>query len=680
MKVEQQLPLAQSAVIPRLVYYLLAPSLVFLTSLVLYLTTLTQVHTFDALSYGLAVDNKSWQELFHPHHLAYGPLGALVRQIAQAIGWPGSAVVPMQITNALAGAVGVALFFALIRALTQRAGLALGGALLLGGSYAYWYYAVEVEVYTIAAVLLIGCLGLLVRFLDTPTPRLCFGLGLVQGAAILFHQTNVLLCIPVGVALLYASCGSWGRATLRLWLAYVLPLVAVVGGAYLLVGVAVSELRSVEAFVAWITSYAQTGWWGGPVSGDNWQRLGVGLSSALAHPFGAWLWLLLSGLVLLQVRPLLRSYRLLTVTLLSWLLVYGAFFFWWEPDNAEFWIASLPPFFLLVVLAVHTATPTRTYRSLWVGGVLAIGAVMLTGNYNAVMLRGSGAYSPQFFIGEALANVSTADDLLLVPDGLQALYLEYYSGSQNAVSLSHYLHTNQGDWAASCTQVQQRIEEALSSGVAVYIGEGVLRPGTLDPRYYDPLAERFQLTSAMLDRCLAAYLPDLVPIALGAGLPSYYQLPAATEKLAGGGWAFTHSRWGWQTGNAYDESFAGGIWSFIPEPDPYIVSPEMPIDTDIYWAVQVRLAKGVENREAQIFFMDQTGIIEEARSVRWELANHADLKTYHLDLRDHPAWTGTIYGLRIDPSLGPDEDEGERIRVAWVRLLSYTEYPPDPDD
>jgi hypothetical protein len=51
-----------------------APVLLFLLTLAIYLTTLTQVHTFDALSYVTSVERKPWTEVFHPHHLAYGPL------------------------------------------------------------------------------------------------------------------------------------------------------------------------------------------------------------------------------------------------------------------------------------------------------------------------------------------------------------------------------------------------------------------------------------------------------------------------------------------------------------------------------------------------------------------------------------------------------------------------------
>jgi hypothetical protein len=173
----------------------------------------------------------------------------------------------------------------------------------------------------------------------------------------------------------------------------------------------------------------------------------------------------------------------------------------------------------------------------------------------------------------------------------------------------------------------------------------------------------------------------MTSVAIGAGLPTYYRLPSAQEMLAGSGWEFGRARWGWQAHNALAERFefydTDLVWSFIPLDDPYVVSPRMAIDTSRYWAIQVRLSKGVSNREAQMFFMDEMGIIEEARSVRWEMANHADLKTYHLDLRDHPAWTGTLAGLRLDPSTGPDQDAGERIAIAWLRLLSYADDPPE---
>jgi hypothetical protein len=83
----------------------------FVGMLFLYLPTLTRVHTFDALSYVTSVERKPWTELFHPHHLAYGPLGALALALGRALGYDGGAALPMQLVNAFAGALGVALFY-----------------------------------------------------------------------------------------------------------------------------------------------------------------------------------------------------------------------------------------------------------------------------------------------------------------------------------------------------------------------------------------------------------------------------------------------------------------------------------------------------------------------------------------------------------------------------------------
>src|SRR5690349_8576949 len=103
------------------------PMVLFLLSLAIYLTTLTQVHTFDALSYVTSVERKPWTEVFHPHHLAYGPLGVLALHAGRALGYTGGAALPMQVLNALAGALGVALFYTIVQRVTRRADLALAG-------------------------------------------------------------------------------------------------------------------------------------------------------------------------------------------------------------------------------------------------------------------------------------------------------------------------------------------------------------------------------------------------------------------------------------------------------------------------------------------------------------------------------------------------------------------------
>lgn len=647
-------------------------------SCTLYLLTLVQAHTFDALSYALDVERKPLKELFHPHHLAYGPTGVLVRELAAALGWQGSMVLPLQLANALAGAIGVMLFYTVLRQHTHRTDVAMAGTLLLGSSFAYWYYAVEVEVYTIAAVLLVGCLGLMWQALRQPTGYGWVWLGVVHGLAVLFHQTNLLLAVPIGATLILATGAHVAPRTphrylltiLRWGASYALPLIGVVGASYLL-AISLSDLHSLAEVQAWTLSYAQTGWWGGSLADpQKWADLGRALNVLLVHPHGAVALIILSGLLLRYTRALLRTYRPEALVLLLWLLSYGLFFYWWEPENIEFWIAILPPAYALLALAL-AAGGGAWHAGVWLA--LALAGAMATLNFHEVRFRGSGVLVPQYQITGALARNSQAGDLLIVPDGLQKLYLNYYAERLNTLSLNQTLHASDGDWNAACQEFHAHIEATLHGGAAVLISSAVLTPTERNTPYSDPLIQRFALDPATVQACFAPYQAAMQDVPLDADMPTYYRIPSAQEQLTGDGWNFTQSKaqWGWQLHNAQDAFFNEDGWGFFPLDDPNLVSPRMQIDPRRYRGIEVRLARAIANREAQIFFMDQAGIIEEARSVRWELTNHSRLKTYFVDLEDHPGWTGTITGIRLDPTNGRGAKPGEYVQVAWVKLIPY---------
>lgn len=649
-----------------------APILLFLVSLICYLTTLTRVHTFDALSYVLDVDRKPWQELFHPHHLAYGPLGAFVRHVVTTFDWHTSTRIPLQWTNAVAGALGVAVFFALVHDVTRRVDLAVCGALLLGSGYAYWYYAVEVEVYTIATLFLVLSLWLMVVIVRRPSLRVCVALGIVQGLSVLFHQTNVLLCLPVAAALLLA-CYERDGANNRWWdkfasarfrsgmLAYGLPLGIIVAGSYAFVGFGVSGFHSWDQFVEWMTAYARTGWWGGTITAENWTDLGTGLADTIAQPGGALLGMLLMGLVVLYLRRLIHIWRIVAC-LIGWLVSYGAFFFWWEPDNIEFWIASLPPAILLIILALHVGG-APWHPGVWVA--LAVGGTMLGVNYEAITRRGEAAYDLQRRIANVLAQHSAPGDLLLVPDGMQELYLPYYEERDNVYSLNQALFHSDADWARACTLVRSRIHTTLERGFAVVIGEDVLHPASRQIAPESTVLERFNLSPEQVTQCFTPYLPDLEQLEMGASLPVYYRLPSSQELVASTGWTFTRHRWGWQATNIRAERFASA-WEFLPQVDPRLVSPPLQIRTERYVAVEVRMAATTEARDAQLFFVDEEGNIAEARSVRWTLQPGSEVRTYRVDLRGRPGWSGIVSGLRLDPvGVG----DGGWVWVESLRLI-----------
>lgn len=633
----------------------------------LYLFTLTQVHTFDALSYVLSVERKPWQAVFHPHHLAYGPLGVFALGLGKALGFGGGAALPMQIVNALAGALGVGYFALVLMRATQRQDVALATALLLGSSYAYWYYAIEIEVYTVATLLLVVCAGLLWKLAMGSRQWTFTLLGVTQGAAVLFHQTNLLLCGPIAVLalwMLWQQRSTW-RPVLAGWLSYAAALVLVVVLPYIWVGFGVSQFASWQEFWLWLTEYARTGWWGGPISASNWEGLAQGLSEALTPQAGGWAWL---ALVSCGAVGLWQSGKRRTVAieqdsgagqlggwagvLLSWVIVYGLFFFWWEPDNIEFWIASLPP--LLLLLAIGLSSTRRWSPAVLLVGGLAL--VLVAVNGDAIQRRGDARTDLQRTIALALAEQSTPADLLIIPDGLQELYLPYYEQHENFISLNQAMFDHNADWDAACLALHGRIETALYAGATALIADEALHPP-------QALLRRHGLSQAQVDACFAPYYAALRPISMPSNLPNYQRLPYAQEYADGAGWRFMSGPLGWQAQHVRDQRFEGA-WIFVPEQDPSLTSPLLRLDTSRISALELDIDNVTTASDAQLFVLGEDGLASEERSLRWKLA--AGQQTYRLELHGVPGWQGIVTRLRIDPvGVG----DGGVIGIKGLRLL-----------
>ncbi len=639
---------------------------IFIALLLLYLPTLTQVHTFDALSYVTSVERKPWTELFHPHHLAYGPLGSLMLALSRALGYDGGAALPMQLVNAVAGALGVALLYLTVRTATGRDDVALPAALLPGVTYAYWYYAIEIEVYTLATFFLIVCLALLTR--PTPwTARRCLALGIAQGGAVLFHQTNVLLCAPIALSALAdlrtaRNIDGIGTVAGR-WTRYAAALTLIVALPYLYAMLVVSNFRTIDEMFAWLTEYARTGWWGGPLTVETFASLGAGLSDTLAQPWGGWFYLALGGIVAWvwggyarspdDHRDSVQKTRVALAPLIAWLATYGAFFAWWEPDNIEFWIASLPPASLLFATALARARPWSA--PVWAS--LAVVGIMAWVNGGSIIQRGDPATDLQRLIARELAARSTPADLLIVPDGLQELYLPYYERRENFLSLNQALFENSGSWDGACAAIRSRIATAQHAGAAVMIADEALHPPSR-------VLNRHGITQAQVDACFAPYRATLADLAFTEPLPSYWRLPSATEMALANGWTFEQDTMGWQAFNVTDERLNGG-WRFQPGIDPALVSPLLNLDARRVIAIEIRMANGTRARDAQLFYAGIDGALTEEHSIRWELAETAESLTYTIDLREAPGWNGVITRLRIDPvGMG----DGGEIRIEWVRL------------
>ena len=604
--------------------------LLFLLTFAAYLTTLTQVHTFDALSYVTSVERKPWTEVFHPHHLAYGPLGVLALHAGRALGYTGGAALPMQVVNALAGALGVALFYAIVRRVTRRDDLALTSALLLGERVRLLVlrgrnrslhrrhtvsdylpgYSDAAGLVALAAQLASAWAGAGRRGAVSSDERAAVRADCRLVIAVCIRRRRNSTIARAGRRTEVEgrqSKGGWWSVVGGRWSIYAMTLGLAVALPYLLVGIGVSGFRSWAAFDAWLTEYARTGWWGGPITAQKWAGLATGLADTLAQPGGALLGLLLLGLLIAHLRALLAGPRPLVVALATWLLVYGAFFLWWEPDNIEFWIASLPPALLLLALALRGER--RWGPGVWLALAVAVAAAGI--NYGAITRRGDPATDLQRLVARELAARSQPADLLLVPDGLLELYLPYYEQHDNFLSLNQALFDNDDDWDRACAAVRERIDTALHAGATVYLSDETLRPPAL-------LLDRHHLQPAQITACFAPYGSALQFVPMPRSVPAYWRLAMGQERAEGRGWRFDSFAEGWQAANVQQELFAQG-WHFVPGSDPALTSPLLEIDAADFAAIEIRMANGTAAHDAQLFFAGPDGAISEARSARWTL-------------------------------------------------------------
>ncbi|MGD8375024.1 MAG: glycosyltransferase family 39 protein, partial [Acidobacteriota bacterium] len=236
----------------------------------------------------------------HPHHLAYGPLGAMFQR---ALGSPPDGVRNVEILrlvhlSSLLATTALLVFLIAVWRATGDTAAAVLGTLLLAFSGAFWAYAVNVEVQPL--VLLSLCLFLL-ALVNAPSTSNAGWLGLSVGFAILCHGLQVLLVVPAVVHLwplegrrrlhalaLFASVGAAAAG-----IPYLLALPWTAGG-------------SPAGAVAWLRPRYGMGYASGPVEGLS--RALAGLWDVFIGPphpvagrasaFGAALRLLVPGLVI----------------------------------------------------------------------------------------------------------------------------------------------------------------------------------------------------------------------------------------------------------------------------------------------------------------------------------------------------------------------------------------------
>jgi hypothetical protein len=410
-----------------------ASALAFGLGLGLYLATLPQLgFNSDVYTYTAAIHKGEARLLFNPHHLLYNFTGRLWLQLMQALGLEWRADHALRVMNAVFGALGIGAFYTLAGRVFPSSRARLLATAAYATCFAVWMFSVDVEVYVPSTLFLLLSAVVLFRDPDQPSAGAAMLAGASMGMGALYHQMGALFAIPGAVALVCSRL-PMSRRLGRVLLFWVTGgLVAFIP--YTLAAVAFHGVKTAHELGLWLLGYAVSGY------GAGWH-----LSSLTDFLLGQGRSIVFFDFVVkdLQVQGPRLLAQLAVVALIgsalvagtigaflgwrgpgngdrrvlafaaTWYLAYAVFTSWWEPENPEFYVTAMAPFWLLWAGGL-----ARAGRR-WTGLLAAVIVLMAASNGYDILRRKDVSFDPEVVAVRTIAE-RAGGDLVLLPPTLRA--------------------------------------------------------------------------------------------------------------------------------------------------------------------------------------------------------------------------------------------------------------------
>ena len=513
------------------------PIAIFFSFFFFFLLTLTNnfSSSHDSIDYLNSLE--SGTELFHPHHLVYHIVTYWLFKLLHGI-------LPFvqnhYLIEAMSAAWGAGILVNVFRILRNRFLLdsvtAFIGTCLPAFSFGMWFYSTNIEVYMPPLFFLTLCLYLLTKT-DFTRKDLILVICL-HTLAILFHQVNIIFT-PIVLWKIWTM-----RRTMRL-LPSLLNYVLIGGGMvvflYILIGWFVEGYNTPENFFSWIKGYTTEPKYWFPLSVKTLFNALVGLGHAFigAHFMfkvkfiedyinknyfyhslsdetflvqnlsynGALvllvltaliflLMLILIGKILLNWKPIFKLQKFTIIPLLLFLVIYSCFFFFWMPENLEFWIAQSVIIWLLVAgCSKYISLPFGISNRFWLG---SIAVLLFAVNYFG-SIKWLGSIKNDFFHAkiQPVTSQSTTKDLILLKDGwIVKSYLKRYTTTPVK------LIPKKGD-DSTRQQVDAAITRSLDAGGKIFLfTEESFMHAIKNEFYIDSLLQSHKYTTRDLPNAL----------------------------------------------------------------------------------------------------------------------------------------------------------------------------------
>lgn len=316
--------------------------------LVLYLVLPTRNFYWDGI--GMAGDIEKHVPLailLYPSHLIYALWGSWMYAGALALGIKTRALFLMQGANCVLGGLCVPLFYRVLRSMGVAMVGSVAGALIFAFSATWWKFATDANAY-VPAIFFLLCAYLLIE-----DGRHIILAGLAQAIAMMFHELAILF-FPLAWMVLR------GRRRAEYTLAAIVP----VTGAYLIACRTVLGDVSARRLLSWALVHS-------PDSGFSFNPLrdaALTVRGTLRLMLGGRLddfpgdllsKLALAGFAMSAViflwmaarRIKAAKWRFPPLPMLVWAACYGAFLFFWMPQNTFYRLFYLPPLIAMGVVA-----------------------------------------------------------------------------------------------------------------------------------------------------------------------------------------------------------------------------------------------------------------------------------------------------------------------------------------
>lgn len=455
----------------------------------------------DSIDYLIGFERA--EGLLHPHHLLYHITTYGVFKLLQLVLPFAANHYLIEIVNALWGAGAILVVNLFLRNRFNISPFtAFLGTCLPAFSFGIWFYSTNIEVYMPSLFFLLLILyKITTREFSKTTLYVVVFLHIL---AILFHQVNFIFT-PVILWKLWQS-----RKEIPVTRS--VGIYGLIGGgfvlsAYFLAGWVLLKHNSTNDFISWIRGYSsQPAYWF-PLSPQTAVNAAVGFGHALigAHfvfkvsfiedyinskffyhslddetflvrnisPSQALFLLILTCFLLLfllisagktirRFKQLYTGRKQVIIPLLLAFIIYSGFFFFWMPENLEFWFLQLVIFWLLILAGITTTQTTfKLKNNTWITAmVLLLSSVNYFGSIRWLQNIDNDYFYAKI---ETVRKEARPNDLVILKDAwIISGYLSRYSSAP-------FMMIPQPDDEPERAKVDSSINSVLSGGNKIFL-------------------------------------------------------------------------------------------------------------------------------------------------------------------------------------------------------------------